>query len=364
MVFDRRFFSSINFQTLLNISEQTANSLAEQSIQFRDLCIASFDKRLYQLVSDFSAGNNIAIPRAEHHGWQSVSNEIAAIQQQYGSVILALFHFGMHRDIIVDLACNNIPIAAPIAGKSYWDFYQQRHIAPDNFADCFNLIEVDSPSVGKQLVKQMRMGRLITIYADGNMGPDGAHVAEGGTTVNFFSRSIAVKEGVARLARSFKLPVLPLFSQVEPDSPHHYRIVTGELIHTDANIMQQLYHQLESCVTKRPQDWEFITCCHRWISQEISSSALDSPSYTEATMFKLNLQHVRVVQQKNDTFLLNLKQQKAFKLPSWATGMTQLLAEGCTAQKLRQWVGQDNLHQHKHDLINELISKELVATSR
>jgi len=364
MEFDRRFFSSINYQTLLNIPEQTANGLAEQSTQFRDICIDAFDKRLSKLINNFSGRSNLATPSAEHVGWPDVIKEISTVRQKYGSVILALFHYGMHRDIIVDLACNNIPVSAPIAGKAYWDFYQQRHITPDAFAACFNLIEVDSPSVGKQLVKQIRKGRLITIYADGNMGPDGVHVAEGGTEVNFFGRSIAVKEGVARLARSFRLPVLPLFSQVEPGSSNCYRITTGELIHADANIMQQLYHQLESCVVQRPQDWEFITCCHRWITQEINSSTIASPSYAEAAMFKLNLQHVRVVQQKNDTFLLNLKQQKAFKLPSWANGMTQLLVEGCTAHNLRQWVEQDNLHQHKHDLINELISKELVATSR
>lgn len=363
MEFDRQFFSSINYQTLLNIPEQAANNLAEQSDKFRSFCIDRFDKRLFTLINDFSAPCNSTTPDVAHSGWKGAYRKISSAKQQYGSVILALFHYGIHRDIIVDLACNNIPIAAPIAGKAYWDFYQQRHIAPDNFADCFNLIEVDSPSVGKQLVKQMRMGRLITIYADGNMGPDGVHVAEGGTEVNFFHRKISVKEGVARLARSFKLPVLPLFSKAAPGSSHNYRISTGKLVQHDSNIMQELYGQLESCIVKHPQNWEFITCSHRWITQENNALPVNAPSYAEASNFRLNPQFVRIVQQKNSTFLLNLKKQKAFKLPNWATGITQLLVQGCTAQNLRLWIEQGDLHQHKKDLINELIEKELVATS-
>src|SRR5438093_650502 len=76
------------------------------------------------------------------------------------------------------------------------------------------LIEVESARVGRDLVKGLREGRVGLIYVDGNMGPDGHKVEEGGVDVDFVGRRIRVKEGIARLSHSLRMPVLPLL--VEP----------------------------------------------------------------------------------------------------------------------------------------------------
>lgn len=358
---DRSFFSSINYQTLLDIPEQVANKLADENQKFRNFCTDKFDNRLAFLVEYFSEQNKATIPEPEHKGWEQVCQHIASIRQQHGSVILALFHFGLHRSILVDLACNGIPVVAPIAGKAYWDFYQQKHIAPAEFADCFNLVEVDSPSVGKQLVKQMRKGHLITIYVDGNMGPDGVHVEEGGVAVQFFDRQIQVKEGISRLAATFKLPVLPLFSLKQPGDKDRYCISAGELLSAEPHLMQNLYQQLETQVKQRPQDWEYITCCHRWMASEHNTDPALAPVYDEKSGLRLNQKNVRLVQQGDDILLLHLDKQTAFKLPHWSIELSHLLCEGGTAGEIRRWLEQDGQRQLKVRLINELVSKELVT---
>lgn len=361
MELDRNFFSSINYQTLLDVPEQAADQLAGENQVFRDFCVDKFDRRLSFLIEHFSDQNTAGIPAAEHLGWEKVSQSIALAQQQQGSVILALFHFGLHRSILVDLACNGIPVVAPIAGKAYWDFYQKKHVAPAEFADCFNLVEVDSVSVGKQLVRQMRKGNLITIYVDGNMGPDGAHVTEGGVTVQFCGREIHVKEGISRLAATFKLPVLPLFSLRQAGAEDIYHIAAGELLPATPDLMQKLYHQLETHVRQRPQNWEYITCCHRWMASQCNTSSNVAPVYDEKSGLRLNQRNVRLLLQGDDVLLLNLKKQTAFKLPHWSKELSHILREGGTADEIKQWLEQDENFQMKVKLINELVSKELVT---
>lgn len=358
---DRNFFSSINYQTLLDIPEPDANKLADENQKLRDFCTDQFDNRLAFLVEHFSGQNKADIPEPEHMGWEQVCQHIASVRQRHGNVILALFHFGLHRSILVDLACNGVPVVAPIAGKAYWDFYQQKHIAPVGFADCFNLVEVDSPSVGKQLVKQMRKGHLITIYVDGNMGPDGVHVEEGGVPVQFFGRQIHVKEGISRLAATFKLPVLPLFSLKQPGDEDRYRITAGELLAAGPHLMQNLYQQLQTQVRQRPQDWEYITCCHRWMASEHNIDPALAPVYDEKSGLRLNQKNVRLVQQGDDILLLHLNKQTAFKLPHWSKELSYLLREGGTAGEIRRWLDQDEKIQLKVKLINELVRKELVT---
>ncbi|NRQ44428.1 hypothetical protein HRH59_17965 [Rheinheimera sp. YQF-2] len=361
MEFDRKFFSSINYQTLLNISEQAADQLSIENHEYRSFCIDRFDKRLALLVKHFAEQKGTGIPEAEHSGWEHVCKEITLIQQQHGGVILALFHFGLHRSILVDLACNGIPVVSPIAGKAYWDFYQQKHIAPAEFANCFNLIEVNNPSVGKQLVKQMRKGQIVTIYVDGNMGPDGVHVSEGGVEVCFFGKKIHVKEGISRLASTFKMPVLPLFSLAKPNSENCYQIIAGEVLPTNSDVMQGLYSQLEGHITQRPQEWEYITCCHRWMQQHIGTFSSDMYESYKNTGLQLNRQNARLVEQGDDVLLFNLQRQTAVKLPTWSGELKHLLSNGCTANDVQQWLELDDENQLKVRLINELISKELVT---
>lgn len=363
MELDRNFFSSINYQTLLGIPEQAADQLAGENQVFRDFCVDKFDRRLSFLIEHFSDQNTAGIPAAEHLGWEKVSQSIALAQQQQGSVILALFHFGLHRSILVDLACNGIPVVAPIAGKAYWDFYQKKHVAPAEFADCFNLVEVDSVSVGKQLVRQMRKGNLITIYVDGNMGPDGAHVTEGGVTVQFCGREIHVKEGISRLAATFKLPVLPLFSLKQAGAEDIYHIAAGELLPATPDLMQKLYHQLETHVRQRPQNWEYITCCHRWMVSVEGTRTQAAMTYEQGSGLQLHPKNVRLVQQGEDVFLFNLNKQTAFKLPDWSAELSCLLRDGCTKRDIHQWLEQGDKRYLKIKLINELMSKELVTSS-
>jgi hypothetical protein len=365
MELNRHFFSSINYQNLLNTTESSADSLASENIEFRDQCIRDFDDRLNNLVCQFSSPNHHLFPQPVHLGWEEVTEKIYTAKSKHGNVILALFHFGKHRDIIVDLACNGIPIAAPIAGKAYWDFYEQRDIAPVEFAECFNLIEVDNPSVGKQLIKHLKSNRFITIYADGNMGPDGAHVVEGGINIDFFDKSFAVKEGIARLARAFNFPVLPLFSILDTENNDHFKIEAGELVHAENNVMQVIYKQLENKIHKRPQHWEFITCAHRWINAQenpTTKPTTKEDSLSEVKSFKIDTKFVRIAQINNKTHLINLKTQKSYIIPSWAMDVISSLQQGCSASSLNQWIESNINNQPSKKFINELIEKELVVS--
>lgn len=366
MTLNRSFFSSLNYQMLLGLSEAQAGQLQELNFNFHNESKNNFDSRLKSLVNDFTEIGKPYKPSSKLKGWNEIIPIIRQAQTEYGGVILGLFHFGLHRDILIDLACENIPFVAPIAGRAYWDFYNKKNIASVEFSNCFNLLEVDDASVGKKILKAIRNGKIPAIYVDGNMGPDGCHVKEGSTEVEFFNREIKVKEGISRLSKAFNIPVLPIFI-VNDNEINVSKITMNSLLHPGVNMMQKLYLQLESHVRMAPEHWEFIVCYHRWIKNKHHLSRDEIPvSYFDTPMLSLNSEKVRIHRLNNDVYIFHLVKQKAFKLPELACGLIDILMKSHGAVSIESWLSDGNGREKKIDLIKQLISKELVfnATSR
>ena len=99
-----------------------------------------------------------------------------------------------------------VPFLAPVAKRAYFECMRIGRVSTHRFERAFRLIEVESTRVGRDLLKGLREGRVGLIYVDGNMGPDGHKVEEGGVEVDFFGRRIRVKEGIARLAHGLDYP--------------------------------------------------------------------------------------------------------------------------------------------------------------
>ncbi len=336
---DRLFFTAVNYQQLLGINIAAADQLAQQNLQYVQQNDQLFQQRLQQMLTDCQQ-QRVQSPQQ----WLLMQG-LPALQQQLqsltGPCLLALFHLGPHRDLLPDLAAAGIPFSAPIAGQAYQQFYQHKADAPAAFADNFELLAVDDPRIGRQLLQRVRAGRYLAIYVDGNMGPDGVHCKEGATTVQFGPLTIRVKAGAARLAAQFRLPLLPLFCHSDGDIPV---VQAAPLLAAPANddtaqqqCMQQLYDALWCQLRQRPQQWEYAACLQRWLEQSEAAGTAPQPApqsapqpAAETGRYRLPAAQIRLYQQQQQVFLVHSSRGKAIALPDFLQPHLTELTTGFT----------------------------------
>ncbi len=335
---DRLFFSAINYQQLLGCLANEADVLASKNQAYIQQNDQRFEQRLAQMLLDCQQG------RVQNLLQWCRMQGVTELQQQLASMavpcVLALFHLGPHRDLLPDLAASGIPFSAPIAGKVYQLFYQQKALAPAPFSDCFELLDVDHPRIGRQLLQSVRARRFLAIYVDGNMGPDGVHCKEGATTVQFGMLTIRVKVGAARLAAQFGLPILPLFCYSEGATSV---VQTGTLLSPPANneealqqCMQQLYQQLFLRLRQRPEQWEYAACLQRWRGSDQEPIKMQPESTTEFNCnqrksdcrYRIPQEQIRLFQLQQQHFLVHSGRGKAIVLPEFLQPYISVLTSG------------------------------------
>jgi lauroyl/myristoyl acyltransferase len=312
---------------------------AHAASELRVRAIDGFADRLNSLNSDFLQQRAASGKRPERmpaplmQGWDEA--RVQSIVKEHGGVLIALFHFGEHRQIFADLASLGVPFVAPVAKHAYFDFCEILKHGPKPFEDAMSLLEVEDPRVGRKLFSALRKGRAGLIYVDGNMGPDGHLVEDGGVRVEFLGKRIRAKAGIARLSIGLGLPVLPVFASTRDGSVHAEirSLITppakSDLFddaQTDAaltSIMQTLYTHLASEVRRAPEHWEFAFCFHRWLDESESAALThdDGPLPAESHPLKVDAQRITEFRRDGEVFWIHVGRQRAYRLPQWAHGL-------------------------------------------
>jgi len=146
----------------------------------------------------------------------------------------------------------------------------------DAAADDFplNLLCVDDPGFAWKVAKALRRGEIVLVFVDGNTGSDGPWGNKSKTVIEFLNFPIAVKNGVARLAVTFGVPLLSILAPRRTDNSG--QVVFGEPIIPPTKLsrdakevfvqdaMQSLYDHLAEAVLESPEQWESSRSFHRW----------------------------------------------------------------------------------------------------
>jgi lauroyl/myristoyl acyltransferase len=347
--------------------------LARRAVSNRDRHIALFDRQILELSEYYRSQPRTADGRAERdpkpmmRGWKA--RDLPFLRAAHDGLLVALFHYGNHRQVFYDLAVMGVPFLAPVAKRAYFECLRIGRVATPRFERAFRLIEVESPTVGRDLLRGLREGRVGLIYVDGNMGPDGHKVEEGGVEVDFFGRRIRVKEGIARLAHSLELPVLPLFVESQ--------VVFGPLLHPLAKrttsaadlaasrqqMMQILYQHLEDHVRRAPSLWEFAFCLHRWIVDGGPREEL--PGKELPARLTLRPGEVALFERGEDQYWVDVGSQRAFRLPAWARGLYGFLCARVrdTDDTVRWLQGEHADAEHARALLVTLQGRGLLASA-
>lgn len=358
-------FYRINFQTLLagRTTHAPVAVLAKAAVRNRQNAQDEFDARL---ASIFAAPSTQPTPLMS--GWPLL--KIRELREQHGGLLLALFHFGAHRHVVLDLAAVGVSIVAPVAGRVYEQYTRAgSEIFPD-VAERLKLLQVESPRVGRELIHALRQGRTGAIYVDGNMGPDGHHVEEGAVPIRFMGKRIRVKSGIARLARTLKLPVVPVFAVPDGTSAsqsHHplfgrpVMAAVGDGPGADGldfekATMTDLYAQLAERVEAQPEAWEFALCFHRWMDdtrddaghrRESARSNRPSRRFSELAdheQLRVDSEHVAFLETGDGPAWIDTRRQQAYRCPQWSLDMLSPLVAGTAlpVAQLKQRIAEGN----------------------
>jgi len=200
------------------------------------------------------------------------------------------YRIGTYSLVPLDLAAMGFPVVLPVAeikerttkaleglrdrvsANASLDSDERQRLLNMSSIRLLN-VEAKHTSIG--LVKALRKGALVMIYADGNNGVDGPWGEEGRIPVTFFRSSVYVKSGVARLAWSLGAPILPVVSLRNVDGSGGVVCLADPIVppeptnpeHRDAFVqasMQRLYGILEDYARDYPEQWEGVSALHRW----------------------------------------------------------------------------------------------------
>jgi hypothetical protein len=292
-------------------------------------------------------------------GWQQES--IHSLLTLGKGLIVCSFRFGMYSLVPVDVAAMGFPVSIPLAevsqratkalqglrdrvnARTWLDGEEQRKLL--NIAS-IKLLDVEAKHTSIALVKALRKGQVVVIYADGNNGADGPWGEEARIPVKFFGSSVFVKAGVARLAWSLGTPVLPVVSLrtgpdagvlrpadpiIPPESGDHAS--KEEFLETS---MQHLYKILESYAREYPEQWEGVSALHRWRNHTSdvpsSTSASAQQNVLEVASALRDGRRLRINEPGGITTFpgeegvwIDTETMKCFRLPSWAQDLFRAL---------------------------------------
>lgn len=364
----------VNFLSLFgrSVPHGIIKARAEQAAKGRGDSIRAFDERLTRMGVAFdeeyrrTGRKPTAMPSVVLNGWCSV--DIPGLQARYPrGFLVALFHFGAHREILLDLASMGVPFVAPVAKQAYFACAELTARGPVAFDEAIQLLAVEDPRVGRKLLTSLRSNRVGLIYVDGNMGPDGDRLEDGAVEVDFFGRRIRVKAGVARLSHALNRPVVPLIVRQGVDAVDAPAVeALGVLMPPSddrgrVSMMQAIYDGLADAVCKDPARWEFGFCLHRWlidVSQAPASSAIEVgasltvPRTLVALFFREGLD-----------YWVHVGRQKAYIFPQWAQGLYEWLeGQVTTSRAIAAWLVRQGATDVEADkFIVELVERELLV---
>ncbi len=189
-------------------------------------------------------------------------------------VIICTFHTGSYRLINLFLARHKISYSLVVGkdiiekeGKMFLRIHEELSGNPDSL----KLINAESPGSGIQMLKDLKKGRSLLIYLDGNTGAGEQTETNGNhCIINFLNQQLYVRKGAAYLAHAVSVPIVPVVCYRK--SLEQIRLRFFEPIYPAAEMdrtafadqtMQRLYDLAAPVITAYPEQWEAWLYLHK-----------------------------------------------------------------------------------------------------
>jgi lauroyl/myristoyl acyltransferase len=190
----------------------------------------------------------------------------------------------------------------------------------------FRIINAESPSAGLQMLREIKSGRSLLFYADGNSGVGGMGRNDDKLTqIHFFNKRMFARKGIAFISHVAGVPLIPalsyrneemeniitFFDPVIPNRAEDREVFVSR-------VTQQLYDRFTQYLLRYPQQWEGWFYVHRFFDLSIfSDTATVHPVAAEALaneLVQVNEERYGIYEQENKYFLFDKKTYSTFSI--------------------------------------------------
>jgi lauroyl/myristoyl acyltransferase len=238
--------------------------------------------------------------------------------------IFCTFHMGSNRVINHFLASNNIPYTLVVAnhisndegssfGRMFSDIYR------DGTQNNLNIISAQLPNAALKMLKELKGGKSLLLYIDGNTGAGDDSVKNGNRCkINFLKQSIYARKGIAYLSHLANVPIvtavcyrksledirLKFFSPIYPNGKQSRADFAEETT-------QKLYDMFVPILKLHPEQWECWIYLHTMINSKEFIYTEDQPLPEQ---FLLNKDKFGFFNIGTELFLFNKKTYNSYPI--------------------------------------------------
>lgn len=190
--------------------------------------------------------------------------------------IICTFHTGSYRMINMFLVKMKIPFTLVIGksilereGQAYYSLFTS--LKGDFRNDGFKIIDAENAQSGLQMIRELKKGRVLLLFLDGNSGAGTATVKnENACIINFLYQQLYARTGIGYLGHAAQVPIFPVINY--RPSWNEIRLKFYEAILPDNNedrgqfakrAIQMLYDHVATIIRKYPEQWEAWLYLHK-----------------------------------------------------------------------------------------------------
>ncbi|RTQ45897.1 hypothetical protein EJV47_24010 [Hymenobacter gummosus] len=194
--------------------------------------------------------------------------------------VFCTFHLGSYRMIHHFLLRHGIHytlVVDQVTLEQQGDKFQAlRQSNPVYHGGSMRILNAESPSIGLQMIREIKAGRSLLFYIDGNTGVGGMDRQDDKLTrINFLSRQIYARKGIAFISHVTRTPIVPLlhlrhgaadyethfFAPIEPTESELPREEFA------AATTQHIFGLFEPVLRRHPEQWEGWLYMNHFVDQ-------------------------------------------------------------------------------------------------
>ena len=206
---------------------------------------------------------------------ENLSNETLELLKNKPTIICT-FHTGSYRILNLLLCRNKIPYSLVMANEIIQQegelFHSLYNDLPENsLGEGLKIINAEAANVGLQMLRELKRGRSLVLYIDGNTGAGAATTKnDNRCPVNFFHQQVFARKGIAYLAHTAGVPIITVASYRK--SMENICIKFFDPIFPDRNqdrnlfaetTTQHIYNLVAPLIKAYPDQWEGWLYIHK-----------------------------------------------------------------------------------------------------
>lgn len=272
----------------------------------RNLSLEKFDRQLMHL-SDVSA----------------LEGDLSLINNPKKPFIFCTFHIGSYRLIANALLRKGYQFSTLVRQEIFETKRAEFKEYCTNMHDTFqtpskvNILNAEDPRVLLQMTRELKAGRSLLVYIDGDTGSGEEHK----TVVDFLNQQIKVRKGIPYASYLSGVPILPIVQYRKQNLQNVLRI--GKPIAIKKNegreefsqrSLRAIYKYFGGYIKKYPDQWEGWTYIHNAMVIRPESNTTTTYNLNRKANYRFNQSRYRIFELESNYLLFDRSAYETFEI--------------------------------------------------